>query len=48
MYNNSEQKTINNIVDCDFANLNNLYCELEKAMKIHQSNRYKLARNSSV
>lgn len=45
---NEDGKIVNNLVNSDFANLKNLHNCLMSAMKLHQSTRFKTARNSSV
>jgi hypothetical protein len=35
-------------IGCDFANLKNLHQSLLEAMKLHNSNKFKVARNSSI
>jgi hypothetical protein len=42
------ERQVNNLVNCDFANLKNLQLSLNNAMKLHRSARFKTARNSSV
>lgn len=41
-------RIVNNLVNSDFANLKHLQQSLNEAMKMHQSSRFKMARNSSV
>jgi hypothetical protein len=45
---NEGGKIVNNLVNSDFCNLKNLQNSLLAAMKLHQSARFKTARNSSV
>lgn len=46
----TEEKGIQNktAFTCDFAGLKNLHQSLTQAMKFHGSNKFKLARNSSI
>jgi hypothetical protein len=42
------EKVVNNLVNADFANVIHLHEQLQAAMKMHQSGRFKMARNSSI
>lgn len=42
------ERVANNFVQCDFANLKNLQNQLNSAMRLHRSARFKAARNSST
>lgn len=46
--NNQTQKIENNVVQSDYANLKNLQENLNAALKLHKSNKFKMASNSSV